>query len=59
MSPAEYPHVGVFEAELAEMWALLEDENDTPDDEPSVNQSKFMPMRAAIPSEIGEQDMES
>ena len=41
------------------MWALLEDENDTPDDEPSVNQSKFMPMRAAIPREIGEQDMES
>lgn len=27
MSSAEYQHVGVSEAELAEMWAMLEDDN--------------------------------
>ena len=58
MAPAEYHHVGVSEAELAEMWALLEDENATPGNKPSMNQSQFMPMRGAIPSEINEQDME-
>ena len=59
MAPAEYHHVGVSEAELAEMWALLEDENGTPGNRPAAIDSLPMPSRIAIPNEINEHDMEN
>lgn len=57
MSSAEYQHVGVSEAELAEMWAMLDDDN------AQVGQQQNIPVHARLmttggPGQIDEDSME-
>jgi hypothetical protein len=60
MAPAEYHHVGVSEAELAEMWAMLEDDNGTTGAKHVVNQVQVRATTGnSARNDINEEDMES
>lgn len=59
MAPAEYHHVGVSETELAEMWAMLEDENGASGLKQNPSQVQFTPTGTLISNDMNEEDMES
>jgi hypothetical protein len=60
MAPAEYHHVGVSEAELAEMWAMLEDDNGTTGPKQVANQVQVRLTKGiSVRNDINEEDMES
>lgn len=58
MTSAEYQHVGVSEAELAEMWAMLEDDNAPVSQQQTSTQAQPRQILQAVPGQINEEDME-